>query len=280
MEIDMKGVIFRNDWHLLKPTQIDSLFNEHFADVAIQKGDILVYGYQAVDQENSAYESQMYLAFMQTISQKMGTYAPFWEAGGPLLTWDNTDVPMGKRYFWGHIGIALKDGDCPLLDGYEIVVLRPTAALTAVVNFDQIVEKYRSALETTGPYNQPFYPAFMNWVKRLAKNQNHWLNSPKLQQLWLSNYGVDVTAPEIERLQVSSYLGTEYTDINDWRFWERSLDCSSLAAWAIIWGWYANFEQVRSLFLNNLKAVAAVDAIAPGQLAWWLVKNQLVEIVK
>ena len=34
----MKGVIFRNDWHLLKPTQIDSLFNEHFADVAIQPG--------------------------------------------------------------------------------------------------------------------------------------------------------------------------------------------------------------------------------------------------
>ena len=34
----MKGVIFRNDWHLLKPTQIDSIFNEHFADVAIQPG--------------------------------------------------------------------------------------------------------------------------------------------------------------------------------------------------------------------------------------------------
>ena len=38
MEIDMKGVIFRNDWHLLKPTQIDSLFNEHFTDVAVQPG--------------------------------------------------------------------------------------------------------------------------------------------------------------------------------------------------------------------------------------------------
>jgi hypothetical protein len=38
MELDMKGVIFRNDWHLLSPKQIDSLFNEHFADVAIQPG--------------------------------------------------------------------------------------------------------------------------------------------------------------------------------------------------------------------------------------------------
>jgi hypothetical protein len=38
MESDMKEVIFRNNWHLLKPSQIDSLFNEHFADVAVQPG--------------------------------------------------------------------------------------------------------------------------------------------------------------------------------------------------------------------------------------------------
>ncbi|MBK7134138.1 MAG: hypothetical protein IPH69_15345 [Bacteroidales bacterium] len=38
MELDMKGVIFRNDWHLLSQKQIDSLFNENFADVAIQPG--------------------------------------------------------------------------------------------------------------------------------------------------------------------------------------------------------------------------------------------------
>jgi len=38
MEIDMKGVIFRNDWHLLGLKQIDSLFNELFSDVAVQPG--------------------------------------------------------------------------------------------------------------------------------------------------------------------------------------------------------------------------------------------------
>jgi hypothetical protein len=38
MEIDMKAVIFRNDWHLLGLKQIDSLFNELFSDVAIQPG--------------------------------------------------------------------------------------------------------------------------------------------------------------------------------------------------------------------------------------------------
>ena len=34
----MKGVVFRNDWHLLGLKQIDSLFNELFSDVAILPG--------------------------------------------------------------------------------------------------------------------------------------------------------------------------------------------------------------------------------------------------
>jgi hypothetical protein len=37
-KIDMKGIIFRNDWHQLGLKQIDSLFNELFSDVAIQPG--------------------------------------------------------------------------------------------------------------------------------------------------------------------------------------------------------------------------------------------------
>ena len=38
MNIDMKGIIFRNDWHLLGEKQIADLFNEHFSNVAIQPG--------------------------------------------------------------------------------------------------------------------------------------------------------------------------------------------------------------------------------------------------
>ncbi len=38
MEPEMKGVVFRNDWHLLGLKQIDSLFNELFSNVAIQPG--------------------------------------------------------------------------------------------------------------------------------------------------------------------------------------------------------------------------------------------------
>ena len=38
----MKGVIFRNDWHLLGLKQIDSLFNELFVNVAIQPGHEIV----------------------------------------------------------------------------------------------------------------------------------------------------------------------------------------------------------------------------------------------
>ena len=38
MEFNMKGVIFRNDWHLLSQKQIASLFNENFTDVATHPG--------------------------------------------------------------------------------------------------------------------------------------------------------------------------------------------------------------------------------------------------
>lgn len=34
--LDMKGVIFRNDWHLLTEQQIVDLFDEHYDDVTIQ----------------------------------------------------------------------------------------------------------------------------------------------------------------------------------------------------------------------------------------------------
>ena len=42
MKTDMKGVIFRNDWHLLGEKQIASLFNEHFSDIAMQPNIDLV----------------------------------------------------------------------------------------------------------------------------------------------------------------------------------------------------------------------------------------------
>jgi hypothetical protein len=38
VELNMKGVIFRSDWHKLGLKQIDDLFNEFFSDVAIQPG--------------------------------------------------------------------------------------------------------------------------------------------------------------------------------------------------------------------------------------------------
>lgn len=38
----MKGIIFRNDWHLLGGKQITDLFNEHFTGVTIQPGESIV----------------------------------------------------------------------------------------------------------------------------------------------------------------------------------------------------------------------------------------------
>lgn len=34
----MKGVVFRNDWHLLSQKQIENLFNENFTEVTTQPG--------------------------------------------------------------------------------------------------------------------------------------------------------------------------------------------------------------------------------------------------
>lgn len=48
-KIDMKGVIFRNDWHKLGLKQIDSLFNELFSDVAIQPGVEIVNRLKALE---------------------------------------------------------------------------------------------------------------------------------------------------------------------------------------------------------------------------------------
>ena len=38
MEKDMKGVIFRNDWHTLGEKQMQDLFNEHLSDASILPG--------------------------------------------------------------------------------------------------------------------------------------------------------------------------------------------------------------------------------------------------
>jgi hypothetical protein len=47
--MEMKGVIFRNDWHKLGLKQIDSLFNEFFGDVAIQPGIEIVNRLKALE---------------------------------------------------------------------------------------------------------------------------------------------------------------------------------------------------------------------------------------
>jgi hypothetical protein len=41
-KIDMKGIIFRNDWHQLGEKQITDLFNEHFNSVTIQPGENII----------------------------------------------------------------------------------------------------------------------------------------------------------------------------------------------------------------------------------------------
>ncbi len=40
--LEMKGVIFRNDWHLLSGPQIEDLFVEHFTSVTIEPNKDIV----------------------------------------------------------------------------------------------------------------------------------------------------------------------------------------------------------------------------------------------
>src|SRR5664279_4188045 len=41
-KIEMKGIIFRKDWHQLREKQITGLFNEHFPGVTIQPGGNII----------------------------------------------------------------------------------------------------------------------------------------------------------------------------------------------------------------------------------------------
>ncbi|KKP78613.1 MAG: hypothetical protein A2271_01915 [Candidatus Moranbacteria bacterium RIFOXYA12_FULL_35_19] len=245
------------------------------AEVFACKGDVVVYGYSAVDQNDEKYESQMYLAFMETIAQRGRLYAPFWEDGGnsPLRSWDNTPGPLenNKNYFWGHIEIALED-EFANADGWDaVVVLSPTISFRMIMSLDQVVEKYESFCETAGPYNQPFYPVFTDWLKKQASDSNHWLNDPEIQEVWSAEYGIDLISPMYQ-------YRYEHTDIDDEEFWKRPSDCSSTLAWSIIWGWRLRSSQVREMFLNSPELIASIDAIAPGQLAWWIVNRGLFSI--
>lgn len=250
--------------------------------VPVQKGDLVVWGYPEVDQEEPGHVTQTYLPHYEAIATKKGIYDPFW---GRMRTWDNTDFPLleHKRYFWGHIEIVPEDSDYSIPEGVRIVILRPTGDFRSAMDIDAMATRYKR-LRDEGKikYNQPFVGIFIMWVKSMPESGEGWV-TPDTIKRWSEIYGIDFDAlPVPEKFQHMPVFedNAAYTDIASENFWQRDMNCSSSAAWALIAGYdAATGGGLRNFFFNNLPAVAAVDCIAPGQLAWWLVEYGLFEIV-
>lgn len=246
----------------------------------IQKGDIIVFGQPQLKQGEKGNLNQKYLVFFEEASRSSGLYTPFW--GENFFTWDGEKEPMGIPYWWGHIEIATTNTTTDDLSGivtwpegqdFGFVVLRPNENIFDV---NRIVEVYGQLLNSYTGYNQPFVGMLIHWVKQSAKSDSiDWFQKGEIFSLWKELYGVD-----FEKIPTPvKYQQYQSTDIADQLFMKRTVDCSSLTAWAIIYGWLSKEPSVRDLFLNRPEVIAAVDAVAPGQLARFLVEWNLAKIV-
>ncbi len=254
------------------------------AENQIQKGDILLFGRPAVEPDHEHYFMFSYLSFWQAAAKKT-VYSPLW--GEDISTWDDSNFPMGERYYWIHVEIATEDSFKPAcLENMEeediVIILRSTAYMKEVVNIDITCSVFQELLERHTGYNQSFFEIWLKWIHWTIDNIEYvkpWK--------WKEMNGIDIESyPIPAEMQYSPYLGTSfYTDIASMEFMERDGNCSSITAWALFIAWYrtsqenAVREAIRNIFKNNIPAVAAVDAIAPGGLAWWLYENNLVEII-
>jgi hypothetical protein len=235
--------------------------------VDVEVGDIIMFGSPALTPRSATYQTQAYLSFVQASGTQVALYDPFWGPG--LGTWDDSTSELGQRAFWGHVELAQAQGPYPVKDGFDLVVLRPTVLMHSAVDMGAASNRV-----LTGSYSQPFVGLFLDW-SAWGRTNIAWIAArPELPLRWGELYGVDLfgLAPA-EHYQYSPGLGSlAHTDLASPLFWQRDADCSSTSAWKIIWGWYqTQGEPVRSAFLNDPAAVSAVDAISPGQLAWWLV---------
>ncbi len=233
---------------------------------SVHRGDIALWASPAVLPSDEGYQTQVYLASVESMGLEAGVYDSFW--GEDLETWDDTDAVVGQRAFWGHVQYMNSTEDYPIPDGFDIVVFRPTETMRQAVDVDAAVSQ-----TVTGTYSQPLWGVFLAWLDWARSNES-WLSSnPGLFAQWQTLWGMDLqtACPPID-FDYSPALGSlGHTDLDSALFWARDMDCSSLAAWQTIWGWYVSGgEDVRQVFLNHHDVVGAVDAIAPAQMGWWL----------
>ncbi|MCF7835593.1 MAG: hypothetical protein K9M15_00515 [Candidatus Marinimicrobia bacterium] len=277
------AVVFFYSVSFLRSSQID---REYPVYVSMpQRGDIIVFGSPIVKQGDPDYRRQMYLSYFEELARSIGLYDSFW--GRDFFTWDNTSEPIGTLHCWGHIEIITEDGGQENIDnwasgGQSFVILRlkPETGINpedVAVGFEDLMENYIGG-------NQPFLGALVLWLKKEMKENNiDWIKEDYTFDLWYRLYGIDFKGiPDFNKLQ-------EYftTDITDWLlFTQRTVSCSSLTSWAIIYGWNERQKKsskkpffVRDLFINNPKAIMAIDGTAPGQIARFLVEKGWADII-
>jgi hypothetical protein len=241
----------------------------------LQRGDFTLWGYPVLEQSDLRYEDEMFKGFFGLAASNAGVYDPYW--GGPLGTFDGASQPMGERYMWGHIEVVTEDGDFTLME--DTVVLRPTEAMRALVDLGAMAER---AKQPEYGYARPYMGNLIEWVHWGAGEIDWMASQDELLERWAATYGLDFAAiPNPQAVQWSAvYLEEAHTDITAEAFWERDANCSSRAAWNMVWGAYAmQGEPVREQLLGAWETVAAIDSITPGQLAWWLVDSGMAEVV-
>jgi hypothetical protein len=246
------------------------------ATLPLQQGDFALWGYPVLEQSDTRYEDEMYKGFFGVAASNAGVYDPYW--GGPLGTFDGASLPMGERYMWGHIEVVTEDGDYTLME--DTVVLRPTEAMRALVDLAAMAEREE---QPEYGYARPYMGNLIEWVRWGSEEIDWMAGQDDLLERWAAVYGLDfATIPSPQAVQWSAvYLEETHTDITAEAFWERDTNCSSRAAWNMVQGAYAmQGEPVREQLLGEWEAVAAIDSVTPGQLAWWLVDSGMAEVVQ
>jgi len=235
----------------------------------LQKGDIMVFGYPARGQDHPAYAAQMFLGYYQKLAQKCKLYEPVF---GTLKTWDDSIVPMGERYFWGHIEVALEDNsNFQGLPKDDLVILRLTE--TGVVDKEAFVEAYESLDKST--VNIPFLGVLVTWIKTaVQEGWVDWMDGNTFRE-WGSLYGIDFENIPFPQ----KYQSYQTTDMDSSDFGRRSADCSTGVGWALMYAWEAKVPSVREFFQDHPERIASVDCLSPGQIPWFLTDKGLATIV-
>jgi len=247
----------------------------------VKYGDIIIFGNYEPKYGVAGYETIKYLAFMQEIGRNSGIYNHFF--GFPIETWDdrslhelrllketpkyfNGDFNL-KRTFWGHVEIVTENKELDInFETWDIIaVLRPNAEMKKYVSIDALTDRYLAMLANSYGYNQPFIYIFMRW----AFNAHIDWFSTETYDLWARIY-------KLERQSFIDIPAQDYitNDIADPNFVYRTIDCSSLTMWSIIYGMSIYNYDYRNLILNNDLAAAAIDCISPAQVGWWLYNHQ------